>query len=693
MLKRFVNLSLTFVFLSTLVFPSIVAFADAGTSSTPDAAAEQSISSEENNREHIQAEDYAVTLEPSSSETPDTCASDEDSVFDGASEICTDGEAATDAPADDAAPADEGDAQETAVDGEADDDAPADDAAPADEGDAQETAVASEADDDTPADDAAPADESDAQETAVDSEAVTDAPADDTAPADEDDAQETAVASEAAASLPGDAFVLVLNTSGEVVDIMTPEGEHINPLSEEGASILSALSSDQIPDDILRSAPNDWFYQNGFQDNLDAIQAPQAWDVSTGQNVIVAVIDTGVETFHNDIGGPNYGDGNIWTNAAEVNGTGGVDDDGNGYTDDLEGWNFSTNGNNVYDSNGHGTHVAGIIGAVTNNNYGMAGAAPDVLIMPVVYGADIAGSAAAIRYAADNGAKIINMSWGYNQGQLTPAEIQVLQEAIDYAYQNGVTLIAASGNCDRQGPNDNNPQKNDCTQALYPAHFDNVISVAAVDANEALKYSGLKTDIVAPGVGILSALPDGAIDNTDYFGAMSGSSMASPHVAAVAALLYSHGITDPAAIRQRLLDTAKDLGACGFDNEYGAGLVQAYNALLNIITTRPDCAAALVKALEDELDGPTILFAHSKFAVQLNGTRLQIVGVGNRQILISLEKSQWANVSPGSVFLTYPVPEADVVVVLVLSSPGTIEIQLYSTLNGELIESTSAQIP
>ncbi|RME61328.1 hypothetical protein D6779_00275, partial [Candidatus Parcubacteria bacterium] len=354
------------------------------------------------------------------------------------------------------------------------------------------------------------------------------------------------------------AFGLVVSPEGEILSVLTSDGTQLDPASPEGMALLSTIGELSPSDDassILRFVPNDPYYATD-QYNLDAIQSPQAWDVATGQNVIVAVIDSGVLAPHNDLGGPNPGDGNIWVNASEVSGTPGVDDDNNGYVDDIAGWDFSGDDPFAFfDFHGHGTHVAGIVGAVTNNNYGVAGSAPDVLIMPIVYGNDVYGDAAAIHYAVDNGAKVINMSWGYNQSDLTPAEIQVLQDAVDYAYNNGVTLIAASGNCDRQGPNDTNPQRLDCTEALYPANLNHVISVGAVDQNEQLKYSGTKTDIVAPGVGILSTVPYQT--SLGYYDYKSGSSMAAPHVAGVVALLYSHGITNPDAIRQRLVDTAK----------------------------------------------------------------------------------------------------------------------------------------
>jgi len=181
-----------------------------------------------------------------------------------------------------------------------------------------------------------------------------------------------------------------------------------------------------------------------WQDQLDMANAPEAWNAGyEGQGIIVAVIDTGVDLDHVDL------DDNLWTNAGEIAGDG-IDNDGNGFIDDVYGWNSAEESNDVQDEQGHGTHVSGII-AAEDNGIGVIGVAPRVQIMTLVpfqdfggelgwraYSTDIAES---IYYAVDNGADVINMSLG---GGYSPA--QVVTDAIDYAQANGVVVVMAAGN-------------------------------------------------------------------------------------------------------------------------------------------------------------------------------------------------------------------------------------------------------
>ena len=259
------------------------------------------------------------------------------------------------------------------------------------------------------------------------------------------------------------------------------------------------------------------------EDSAD-IDAPEAWQVTTGaRRIIVAVIDTGIDTRHPDLSD------NIWRNPGETGDgreSNGIDDDDNGYIDDVQGWNFFADDNNVFDDNGHGTHVAGIIGARGNNGLGISGVAWETSLLPLKFlnrnGAGSASDAiAAILYAAANGARIINASWG------GPSYSQALSDAIEYARMHKVLVVTAAGNESRD--NDRRP--------TYPAGYDidNVLSVASSDRNDELaEYSNFGTttvDLAAPGSAILSTVP-----NNDYR-LMSGTSMAAPHVSGVAALL------------------------------------------------------------------------------------------------------------------------------------------------------------
>ncbi|MEW6068261.1 MAG: S8 family serine peptidase [Nitrospirota bacterium] len=226
------------------------------------------------------------------------------------------------------------------------------------------------------------------------------------------------------------------------------------------------------------------------------IDAPDAWDVTTGSSsVIIAIVDTGVAYTHPDLAG------NIWINTGETAGDG-VDDDGNGYADDIYGWDFIDNDGYPEDYYSHGTHVAGTIAAVGDNSTGITGVMWQAKIMPLrflgVSGAgDTANAVSAIIYAADNGAKIINASWGEY------AYSQSLYDAIAYARQMNVLFVAAAGN----------ETNNNDIYPLYPASYnlDNIISVAATDDDDRLasfsNYGSTSVDIGSPGVSIYSSIP------------------------------------------------------------------------------------------------------------------------------------------------------------------------------------------
>ena len=260
---------------------------------------------------------------------------------------------------------------------------------------------------------------------------------------------------------------------------------------------------------------------------LSKIGATTAWNTTTGsRSVVVATIDSGIDLAHPDLAA------NIWTNPGEVSGNG-ADDDHNGYADDVHGWNFVDNTGNVQDGYYHGTHVAGIIGAVGNNGVGTAGINWQVSIMALKFmdnsGVGYTGAAIyAINYATmmrrDHGINIvaINASFGGGTNYST-----AMQDAIAAAGQVGITFVAAAGN---GGAN------NDAT-ARYPSGYDlpNVIAVAATDSSDNLagfsNYGATTVDLGAPGAGIYSTLP-----NNNY-GSISGTSMATPEVTGAVALL------------------------------------------------------------------------------------------------------------------------------------------------------------
>jgi len=294
--------------------------------------------------------------------------------------------------------------------------------------------------------------------------------------------------------------------------------------------------------------PNDprfselWGLHNTGQSGgtVDAdIDGPEAWDRQTGsQQVIVADVDTGLHATHADLAA------NIWTNPGEIPNNH-IDDDGNGYVDDYQGWDFIGNQPLLFDTNGHGTHTAGIMGAVGNNSIGVVGVSWRVKIMSVRFldgngTGDVADGAQAIVYAASMGARIANNSWGC--GPAVNCYSQVLEDAITYANTRGMLVVAAAGNY--QNDNDLAP--------VYPCNSEqpNVICVAATDRNDQKasfsNWGANSVDLSAPGVDILSTVPPpqgcslgSTICDSSGYRLLSGTSMAAPHVSGAAALLLS----------------------------------------------------------------------------------------------------------------------------------------------------------
>jgi serine protease len=318
--------------------------------------------------------------------------------------------------------------------------------------------------------------------------------------------------------------------------------------------------------------PNDPYYT--YQWHMPQINMPAAWDQTTGiPSVVVAVIDCGVAY-------ETYG---AFTQAPDLAGT-----------TFVPGYDYVNNDSHPNDDCGHGTHVTGTIAQTTNNSLGVAGVAFNCAIMPIkVLDASGNGTYTAIvngiTFAADNGAEVINMSLGGASGSTA------LQNAVIYAYNKGVTIVCAAGNAGTSAPQ-------------YPAAYTQCISVSAVRYDRTYtSYTcyGSTIDICAPGGDVTvdqnaDGYPDGVLqqthDGTNYgtFGYYfyEGTSMASPHVAGVAALLISKngGTMTPDAVRAALQNTATDLGATGWDQYYGYGLVNASAALATIGNNPPVAA-------------------------------------------------------------------------------------------------------
>lgn len=296
---------------------------------------------------------------------------------------------------------------------------------------------------------------------------------------------------------------------------------------------------------------------------LNKIGIEGAWDFTRGRpEIVIAVLDTGVDMAHEDLAGA------IWTNSAEASGEEGVDDDGNGFVDDLHGWDFAANDNVPDDDHGHGTHVAGIAAARIDNGTGIAGLAGETTIMPVdVFDYAIGAYEDLIRgiiYATDNGAHVINMSLGASSYSLGE------EMAVNYAFSHGVVVVAAAGN--------------DGGEMLhYPAAHPNAIAVASTTADDVLSAfstRGVWVDVAAPGSSIYSTF------RGNSYRTMSGTSMATPHVAGLAGLILSRNPTlTPTEVRDIIESTADDLGPTGRDIYFGAGRINAGRALA---ATPPD---------------------------------------------------------------------------------------------------------
>ena len=307
--------------------------------------------------------------------------------------------------------------------------------------------------------------------------------------------------------------------------------------------------------------PNDPYYV--YQWHMPKINVGPAWDLSTGQGVLVGIIDTGVAY-------ENYG---VYAKAPDLAGT-----------NFVAGYDFVNNDSHANDDGAHGTHVTGTVAQTTNNNLGVVGVAFNCTIMPIKvldssgsgYVTDIADG---IYWAADHGCKVINMSLGGPVGSST------LQNACIYAYNAGVTIVCSAGNAGSSTPQ-------------YPAAYTQCISVSATrydDTKPSYSSYGSTIDICAPG-GDLSVDQngDGYVDGvlqqtfeapnytTFSYWFYDGTSMASPHVTGVAAMVISAagGSLTPAQVRDYLEDTATDLGATGWDQYYGWGKVNAYAAVL-----------------------------------------------------------------------------------------------------------------
>jgi serine protease len=299
----------------------------------------------------------------------------------------------------------------------------------------------------------------------------------------------------------------------------------------ENAEPMALYRATFVPDDPLY-ATKQW--------HLKRVGAESAWGYTCGKGITVAVIDTGVACFDK---GP-------FTRGTDLAGT------------RCEGgWNFVDDNAQAVDDHGHGTHVAGTIAQTTDNGVGTAGLAYCATLMPVKvlskqgFGT-VANVAEGIRFAADNGAQVINMSLG------GPIKSKILEAAVAHAIAKGVLIVAAAGNSGKS--------------VGWPAAYPGVLAVSATDDQDKIAWfssRGPQVGIAAPGVAVTQqTVCNGGKDKCEMFGTFNGTSMASPHVAGIAAMIESLGVTDPGAVRDALTSTARPKEE---KNLYGAGIIDA----------------------------------------------------------------------------------------------------------------------
>jgi serine protease len=436
-----------------------------------------------------------------------------------------------------------------------------------------------------------------------------------------------------------------LSLLGKVLDELRVQDEiyylletsiDISSLREELSKIPGFLGIEPHRLMILSSfTPNDRYFSDQW--NLRLIRVPEAWSVTRGSDIItIAVIDSGVDLSHEDLQG-------IF----------------------VPGYDFIENDTIPQDDDGHGTHVVGIIAALTNNNKGVAGVTwgQNVKIMPLKVFDNNATTthfhvAKAFVYAVDHGAKIINASLG------SRGSSDLLQAAVRYAYQNDVVMVCAAGNDRSYG-------------IRYPAAYPETIAVGAVtlDSNERptrASYSnyGPELDVVAPGgdenQGILSTWINGRYDYA------AGTSMATPHVTGIVALMISRGIVGVENIRNLLRATAIDLGPQGYDNYYGAGLVDAYSA----VTFEDGWQPLIVYSVDENgnVDNVTAADALGRFTLEVRKPRVKIYAW--------LDFDGDENLSYGDLYGYYryrggkPVPSSPTVLTLGMSESKNVDFNV-----------------
>ncbi|HEX5734573.1 MAG TPA: S8 family peptidase, partial [Blastocatellia bacterium] len=387
----------------------------------------------------------------------------------------------------------------------------------------------------------------------------------------------------------------------------------------------------------------------------------RVWDITQGsQDVVVAVVDTGADLSHPDLSA------NAWVNPGEVAGNG-VDDDRNGFVDDINGWNFRENNNRLVKNSAedfHGTHVAGIIGASGNNGAGISGVAWHVKLMSLKFigreNGSTADAAKAINYVIDQkrrgvNVRVINASWGGSGGSTS------LQAAITAAGQAGILFVAAAGNGGEDHVGDNIDDLPDYP-ASWTSNSNSMISVAALDSDDRLasfsNYGRSNVSVGAPGVSVLSTLAGGG------YGFASGTSMAAPHVAGIAALIWSREPSlTPAQVRQRIISTGDPIHSLA-SKAVNPVRSNAFNAISRTTPPAGSVGVGHVKATKKVLTVDGLGFVNNSSIVEVNGMALmntnyesayELSNGTSTRLTVKMKKPQMNATVPRGVAVTITV--------------------------------------
>jgi subtilisin family serine protease len=415
--------------------------------------------------------------------------------------------------------------------------------------------------------------------------------------------------------------------------------------------------------------PNDGYFTTGEMWGLSAancaicdprqpapsIDAPKAWDMTTGSAEVVAVVlDTGADLQHEDLAA------NAWVNPGEIAGNG-IDDDGNGFVDDVNGWNFFNGTNKVFNGTEdlHGTHVAGSIGAVGNNGKGTTGVAWHVKLMSLKFlgGKDGTGSTSnaikGINYAIELrnrgvNVRIINASWGGGKNS------EALRQAIAAANEAGILFVCAAGN------GSTNIDDDPDYPASYSVDLPNAISVAAIDAGGSLVYFSNfghnSVSLAAPGYSILSTTPRNQFEPNGSYGKLNGTSMATPYVSGIAVLLWSHEPSlTPKQVKQRIIDTSEPLPSL-VSKAVRSGRASAYDALTNRIAPKQSPSVLGVQFTKRMVTINGFGFEDGSAVIEVEGTPLPAVSYDSSFALANTTLTQLtADIGKKPLKRTFPV--------------------------------------